>query len=110
MTRESPSSSSLTTQLYFLDDSAVSSATRHPFLAQAGKGTLLTSCLCTWLVQDKYYQLAYVNFIGGLIAKVPLSSSSFTSPGGESQSDEENLPWTTLDVLISALTNIRQEI
>lgn len=97
-------SSSLTAQLYSLEDSAVKAATKHPFLEQAGKGALPASTLCTWLVQDKFYQLAYVNFIGGLLAKLPLEPCAFP------HSDEENLPRSTLDTLMGALTNIREEI
>jgi thiaminase len=97
-------SSSLTAQLYSADDRAIRDATQHAFLEHAGKGTLPASTLCTWLVQDKYYQLAYVNFIGGLLAKLPLASCAFP------HSDADNLTWKTLDVLISALTNIRREI
>ncbi len=96
--------SSLTAQLYSTNDIALRDATRHPFLEQAGKGTLTAPTLCTWLIQDKYYQLAYVNFIGGLLAKLPLALFPFP------HTDEENLAWTTLDVLMSALTNIREEI
>jgi hypothetical protein len=103
-------STSLTAELYALDESAVKSATEHPFLDKAGNGTLPASTLCTWLVQDKYYQLAYVNFIGGLLAKIPTSSCAFTSPQPGDLTDEKNLSWTTLDILIGALTNIRQEI
>jgi hypothetical protein len=69
-----------------------------------------------------------VNFIGALLAKLPLSKAAFTSPPlppqpqvqpqphvshrtDEDDDDEEkNLPWTTLDVLITALTAIRTEI
>jgi len=45
-----------------------------------------------------------VNFIGGLLVKLPLESCAFP------HSDEENLSWTTLDTLMSALSNIREEI
>jgi thiaminase len=96
--------SSLTAQLYSADASAIRDATQHPFLKQAGKSTLPASTLCTWLVQDKYYQLAYVNFIGALVARLPLASCAFPN------SDQDSLPWKTLDILICALTNIRQEI
>jgi thiaminase len=109
MAQES-SSDSLTARLYASNSSALHSATYHPFLARAGDGTLPAPILCSWLVQDKYYQLAYVNFIGSLLAKLPMSSSAFTSPSGPKQTEEENLPWKTLDVLIHALTNIREEI
>jgi thiaminase len=97
-------SSSLTAQLYSPVDSAVKAATQHHFLEQAGKGVLPASTLCAWLVQDKYYQLAYVNFIGCLLAKLPLESCAFL------HSDEENLSLTTLDTLMRALSNIREEI
>jgi len=97
-------SGSLTAHLYSASDSSVRDATQHPFLEQAGNGTLSASTLSKWLVQDKYYQLAYVNFIGGLIAKLPLTSCTFPN------SDQDKLTWKTLDMLITALTNIRQEI
>jgi thiaminase len=96
--------SSLTTQLYTSSESVVKAATKHPFLEQAGKGVLPASTLCEWLVQDKYYQLAYMNFIGSLLAKLPLKSCAFLN------SKHESLLWTTLDMLTSALISIREEI
>jgi TENA/THI-4/PQQC family len=90
-------SSSLTAQFYSHDDPALKDATQHPFLEQAGKDTLPAPTLCTWLVQDKYYQLAYVNFIGGLLAKVPLTSCAFP------HSDEENL----LELQVLGVTRCR---
>jgi thiaminase len=97
-------SSFLTAHLYSTNDSSMREATQHPFLVKAGNGTLSASTLSKWLVQDKYYQLAYVNFIGGLIAKLPLASCVFPNSG------QDKLTWKTLDMLIIALTNIRQEI
>ena len=97
-------SSSLTDHLLSLYQSHLQSATTHPFLTQAGAGTLSQSTLCKWLVQDKYYQFAYVNFIGGLISKLNLASYAFPAKG------EENLEWKTLNTLITAMEGIKSEI
>ncbi|MCJ1238626.1 hypothetical protein MMC14_006616 [Varicellaria rhodocarpa] len=66
-------SESFTSSLLSIHKDLHASATQHPFLVEAGKGSLPASALCKWLVQDKYYQLAYVNFIGSLLAKLDLS-------------------------------------
>lgn len=101
---------SLTDDLLSIDKDLYSSATQHDFLAQAGKATLPDSAVCKWLVQDKYYQLAYVNFIGGLLAKLDLSSCMPHSSSAEHGNGQDNLSWMTLNLLIDALTAIRQEI
>ena len=93
----------LTEHLLTLHASHLHAATTHPFLTQAGAGTLSSTALCQWLVQDKYYQLAYVNFIGRLIAKLDLSSYAFPE-------DDNNLQWETLEALVTALNAIKGEI
>ncbi|KAL8823381.1 MAG: hypothetical protein Q9191_005909 [Dirinaria sp. TL-2023a] len=103
-------SSSLTTILLFTHEDQYSSATEHAFLAKAGDGTLPDPAVCKWLVQDKYYQLAYVNFIGALLAKLDLLPSVFPSHSAERQVGGENLSRTTFDLLVDSLTAIRQEI
>lgn len=57
-------------------------------------------------MQDKYYQLAYINFLGGLLAKLDLSSCA----PARTHDDFDKLAWETLGVLAGALTNIRREI
>ena len=94
---------SLTAHLLSTHGPAYASATRHPFLTNAGNGTLAGSTVCEWLVQDKYYQLGYVNFIGSLLSKLDLSNL-VTPP-----SHQRRLR-NTMDVLIDALSAIRQEI
>ena len=103
-------SSSLTDDLLSVHQDKYSSATEHAFLAKAGNGTLPDSAVCKWLVQDKYYQLGYVNFIGGLLAKLDLSSCVLPSHSVERQIDGETLSRTTFHLLIDSLTAIRQEI
>lgn len=76
----------------------------HPFLEAAGAGTLPERELCAWLVQDKYYQFAYVNFIGRLIAKLDLSGHAFP------KNNEPVLEWQTFEVLTGALNAIKAEI
>ena len=103
-------SSSFTTNLLSTHEDLYSSATEHAFLTKAGDGTLPDSAVCKWLVQDKYYQLAYVNFIGALLAKLDLFPSVFPSHSEERQVGGENLSRTTFDLLVDSLTAIRQEI
>ena len=99
---------SLTSYLLSIHQDAHRSATQHPFLVKAGKGTLPAARLCEWLVQDKYYQLAYVNFIGSLLAKLDLSSCLI--PSQSTKRDGLDLSWTTLNLLVDSLTSIREEI
>ena len=101
---------SVTANLISTQEDRYSSATEHAFLARAGNGTIPNSAVCEWLVQDKYYQLAYVNFIGSLLAKLDLFPCVFPSQSAERQEEGENLTQTTLGLLIDSLTAIRQEI
>ena len=95
---------SLTERLLSLHSQNLPAATTHPFLTQAGTGTLSSTPLCEWLVQDKYYQFGYVNFIGRLISKLDLTSYAFPKHG------DENLAWKTFNVLVTALHAIKSEI
>ena len=97
-------SASLTDHLLSVHTSQLRDATTHPFLTQAGLGTLPSRPLCQWLVQDKYYQFGYVNFMGRLIAKLDLTSYAFPVAG------VENLQWKTLVALVSAMNAIKTEI
>ena len=102
------SSTSLTQHLLSQHPSRLRSATNHPFLSRAGAGTLSPSPLCKWLVQDKHYQFAYVQFIGRLISKIDLAPSSGSST--QRTADDKNLDWKTLNTLLAALSAIKSEI
>ncbi|KAG9100786.1 hypothetical protein FRC06_003724 [Ceratobasidium sp. 370] len=59
-------------------------ATAHPFLKQAGEGTLPTQTLVHWLYQDRIYAAhAYPRFIGSLIAKIPFNTKDLASFGSD---------------------------
>ena len=103
-------SGSLTAELLSSHKIKYSSATNHTFLAKAGNGSLPDAAVCKWLVQDKYYQLGYVNFIGGLLAKQDLSPCVFSSRSSEPQIKGKTLSRMTLDLLVDSVTAIRQEI
>ena len=92
---------SLTTHPLNLDTQAFNSATQHPFLRLAGTSSLPSSNLLSWLVQDRLYALSYVSFIGSLISKTSLSSTSDRT---------QTLQWRVADLLIDALQNIRREL
>ena len=92
---------SLTSHLIHLDAQALEEATQHPFLAASAQAKCPTEKLKAWLGQDRLYQLAYVNFIGAMLAHIPL-------PGGADR--ETSLEWRAADLLIDSLTNIRQEM
>ena len=102
--------SSITATLTSMYKREYPDATKHPFLAKAGNGTIPEPAVCKWLVQDKYYQLAYANFIGGLVAKLDLFPWAFPSQSAEHKIKGESLSRATLNLLIDSLTAIRQEI
>ena len=115
-------SSSFTSYLFNADAESVYRATCHPFLIQAGQGSLPNSTLCQWLVQDAYYQMAYVNFLGGMLSKISFSLSSFPSnftetflsftevSHGWQSKEESDLIWSTFSILTDALSNIKREM
>jgi len=92
---------SLTSHLIHLDDQALRAATQHPFLEAAATSSLPIKQLKAWLGQDRLYQLAYANFIGSMLSKIPIPSHS---------ERESSLEWRATDLLIDSLTNIRTEI
>jgi len=92
---------SLTAHLLNSNQAAFTAATQQPFLSHAGCGTLAAAPLSQWLVQDSHYARAYIQFIGQLLAKLRLPvvlNSQF------------NPLYRTMDLLISALNNIRREM
>ncbi|KAL9093021.1 MAG: hypothetical protein Q9165_004159 [Trypethelium subeluteriae] len=92
---------SLTKHLLSKFNDAFTSATQQPFLSHAGCGTLSSNALSQWLIQDSHYARGYVSFIGSLIAKVRLP---FTA------NSQFHVLYRTMDLLISALNNIRREM
>lgn len=92
----------LTSWLLTATPKALKRATRHPFLAAAGQGTLPKNTLCQWLSQDRLYAQSYVRFIGLLLAKIRLPSH----PPERGTLSEQ----AVVDVLVDALVNIRDEL
>ncbi|KAJ1310037.1 hypothetical protein OPQ81_006790 [Rhizoctonia solani] len=85
-------------------------ATNHPFLQQAGQGTLPESTLAHWLYQDRIYAAhAYPRFVGLLIAKIPFQTrdlASFRSDVTRAESTNRRI----LECLSFSLGNIVQEV
>ena len=103
-------SPSLTAHLLSIQSTAHDSATHHPFLLRSGIGTIADSAVCQWLVQDKYYQLGYVSFIGALLSKLDLSDLISPTPSNTKAETPQHLARTTTQVLIDSLNAIQQEI
>lgn len=80
-------------------------ATRHPFLRLAGLGTLPKATLSRWLSQDRLYAQSYIGFIGALLARVDLPHADVYDKDKPS-----SLRWQIVDLLCSALENIRTEL
>ena len=92
---------SLTNYLVTRDTAAFSGATQQSFLSHAGCGTLSASALGQWLAQDLHVSRGYISFIGQLIGKIKLPAVSNT---------QYNPLYRTMDLLISALNNVRREM
>ncbi len=92
---------SLTAHLLKTSQVLFTAATQQPFLSHAGCGTLSAAPLTQWLVQDGHCARGYVRFIGQLLAKVRLPSL---------QNSQFHPLYRTIDLLISALNNIRREM
>ncbi|KIV99665.1 uncharacterized protein PV09_08720 [Verruconis gallopava] len=92
---------SLTNHLLTQCQAAFSSATQQPFLSHAGCGTLSVGPLAQWMVQDGHYTKSYIQFLGAMISKIRLP---------EVANSQFHPMYRTLDLLISALNNIRREM
>ncbi|KAK6435504.1 hypothetical protein LTR95_008303 [Oleoguttula sp. CCFEE 5521] len=77
------------------------SATQQPFLTAAAQSTLPLPSLIAWLAQDRLYLLAYVNLIGTILSRLPLS-------GGADR--EQSLEWRVAEVCIDALEMAKREL
>ncbi|KEP53014.1 TENA/THI-4 family protein [Rhizoctonia solani 123E] len=104
-------SPSLTSHLLSQTNSpAYIAATNHPFLKQAGEGTLPASTLAHWLYQDRIYAShAYPRFVGLLIAKIPFETRDLASFRSE-VTRAESVNRQILECLSFSLVNIVQEV
>ncbi|KAG9120799.1 hypothetical protein FRC07_003566 [Ceratobasidium sp. 392] len=90
--------------------SAYLAATTHPFLKQAGEGTLPTQTLVHWLYQDRIYAAhAYPRFVGLLVAKIPFDTKDLASFGSDVTS-LEGRNRKILETLAFSLGNILTEV
>jgi len=92
---------SLTSYLLTTNKDAFTAATQQPFLSHAGCGTLAAAPLVQWLVQDAHYARGYIQFIGQLLSKIRLPAIP---------NSQFHPLYRTMDLLISALNNIRREM
>ncbi|KAH7066268.1 hypothetical protein BKA63DRAFT_454006 [Paraphoma chrysanthemicola] len=92
---------SLTAHLLATSSRNFTQATQQPFLSHAGCGSLATGPLSQWLVQDGHYQRGYIRFVGQLLAKIRLP---------QTQNSQFHPMYRTMDLLISALNNMRREM
>ncbi|TKA79107.1 hypothetical protein B0A49_01830 [Cryomyces minteri] len=92
---------SLTGHLLGKHAAAFTAATQQPFLSHAGCATLAAAPLSQWLIQDAHYARGYIGFIGQLLGKIrlPAVKNSAFHP-----------MYRTMDLLISAMNNIRREM
>jgi hypothetical protein len=92
---------SLTAHLLAKCSHAFAQATQQPFLSHAGCGSLAAAPLSQWLVQDGHYSRGYIRFVGQLLAKIRLP---------QAQNSQFHPMYRTMDLLISALNNMRREM
>ncbi|KAJ4401609.1 hypothetical protein N0V91_007780 [Didymella pomorum] len=92
---------SLTNHLLTTCSGPFAQATQQPFLSHAGCGSLAAGPLSQWLVQDGHYSRGYIRFVGQLLAKIRLP---------QTQNSQFHPMYRTMDLLISALNNMRREM
>ncbi|KAF1916515.1 hypothetical protein BDU57DRAFT_516661, partial [Ampelomyces quisqualis] len=92
---------SLTAHLLATCSHPFTQATQQPFLSHAGCGSLAAGPLSQWLVQDGHYSRGYIRFVGQLLAKMRLP---------QTQNSQFHPMYRTMDLLISALNNMRREM
>lgn len=92
---------SLTNYLLATCSGPFARATQQPFLSHAGCGSLAVGPLSQWLVQDGHYSRGYIRFVGQLLAKIRLP---------QTQNSQFHPMYRTMDLLISALNNMRREM
>jgi hypothetical protein len=92
---------SLTSHLLTICAGPFAQATQQPFLSHAGCGSLAPGPLSQWLAQDGHYARGYIRFVGQLLAKIRLP---------QTQNSQFHPMYRTMDLLISALNNMRREM
>jgi hypothetical protein len=92
---------SLTAHLLATCSAPFARATQQPFLSHAGCGSLAAGPLSQWLGQDGHYSRGYIRFVGQLLAKIRLP---------QTQNSQFHPMYRTMDLLISALNNMRREM
>lgn len=92
---------SLTAHLLSIHANQFNQAIQQPFLSHAGCGSLAAGPLSQWLVQDGHYSRGYIRFVGQLLAKIRLP---------QTQNSQFHPMYRTMDLLISALNNMRREM
>ncbi|EUC34118.1 hypothetical protein COCCADRAFT_25701 [Bipolaris zeicola 26-R-13] len=92
---------SLTAHLLNVCAGPLRQATQRPFLSHAGCGSLTAEPLSWWLVQDGHYARGFIRFAGQLLAKIRLP---------QTPNSQFHPMYRTMDLLISALNNMRREI
>ncbi|RMZ68512.1 transcription regulator [Pyrenophora seminiperda CCB06] len=92
---------SLTSHLLTICSAPFTQATQQPFLSHAGCGSIGAGPLLQWLVQDSHYARAFIRFVGQLLAKIRLPVA---------QNSQFHPMFRTMDLLISALNNMRREM
>lgn len=92
---------SLTAHLLAICATPFTNATQQPFLSHAGCGSLAAAPLSQWLVQDGHYARGYIRFVGQLLGKIRLP---------QTQNSQFHPMYRTMDLLISALNNMRREM
>lgn len=92
---------SLTNHLLNRDAQIFRTATEQPFLSHAGCGTLSPAPLSQWLAQNSHLSRGFLSFIGSIIGKIRLPDVKNT---------QFNPTYRAMDLLISALNNVRREM
>lgn len=92
---------SLTAHLLATCTTPFTHATQQPFLSHAGCGSLAAGPLSQWLVQDGHYSRGYIRFVGTMLGKIRLP---------QTQNSQFHPMYRTMDLLISALNNMRREM
>lgn len=94
----------LTTHLLSINHDQLLRATRHPFLAQAAKGTLPKTVISQWLSNDLLYLLGYTDIVSEVLAAVSRNRKHEPLLGAEPDIETRLISW-----LESALQNAKRE-
>ncbi|QPC76447.1 hypothetical protein HYE68_007199 [Fusarium pseudograminearum] len=96
-----PEPPSLAQHLLGQSDDLLTNAVQHSFLAHAGSGSLSENDFNQWLAQIGYISRSLVPFTGALIGKIRIP---------ETGNLEHDSTFRCLDLLCSAVTNMKKEL